>query len=178
MVPFLSVRVTYNTKKVISMFSGDGSRSVTLFQHCTWKEQWATKVSVLAFVSNLRAVCSISTKQAFWCLKQPGKSYVPLVGVCLVRTAFWSLYRLPNLHLFSPFRHSGLYNIANVQSQHIMWQTSTCTPRHQLPGKLHLMRLGLREYFRWTFTCLLLSSYISDHFAFVICVVLICYWFY
>ena len=41
-----------------------------------------------AFVSNLQAVCSISTKQAFWCLKQPGKSYVPLVGVWLVRTAF------------------------------------------------------------------------------------------
>ena len=42
------------------------------------------------------------------------------------------------------------------------------------------MRLGLREYFLQTFTCLLLSFYISDHFAFVICVVLIiiCYWFY
>ena len=36
-----------------------------------------------AFVSNLQAVCSISTKQAFWCLILPGKSYVPLVGVCL-----------------------------------------------------------------------------------------------
>ena len=48
MVPFLSVRVTHNTKKVISMFSGDRSRSLTLFQHCVWKEQWATKVSVWA----------------------------------------------------------------------------------------------------------------------------------
>ena len=33
MVPFLSVRVTYNIKKVISMFSGDWSISLTLFQH-------------------------------------------------------------------------------------------------------------------------------------------------
>ena len=41
-----------------------------------------------AFVSNLRAVSSILTKQAFRCLKQPGKSYAQLVGVCLVRTAF------------------------------------------------------------------------------------------
>ena len=39
------------------------------------------------------------------------------------------------------------------------------------------MRLGLREYYLRTFTCLLLSFYISDHFAFVICVVLICCWF-
>ena len=52
----------------------------------------AMKKLAWAIVSNFRAVCSISTKQAFWCLKQPGKSYVPLVGVCLVRTAFWSLY--------------------------------------------------------------------------------------
>ena len=72
---------------------------------------------------------------------------------------------------------NGFDNIAHVQSQH-MWQTSTCTPRHQLPSKLRLMRLGLREYFLRTFTCLLLSFYISDHFAFVICVVVICYWFY
>ena len=48
MVPFLSVRVTNNTKEVISMFSGDRSRSLTLFQHCAWNEQWATKVSVWA----------------------------------------------------------------------------------------------------------------------------------
>ena len=31
---FFSVRVTNNTKEVISMFSGDRSRSLTLFQHC------------------------------------------------------------------------------------------------------------------------------------------------
>ena len=51
------------------------------------------------FVSNLRAVCSISTKQAFWCLKQPGKSHVPLVGVWIVRKAFWSPYHLPKFVL-------------------------------------------------------------------------------
>ena len=33
MVTFLSVRVTHNTKKVISTFSGDRSRCVNLFQH-------------------------------------------------------------------------------------------------------------------------------------------------
>ena len=158
-----------------------GSLSVGKF-HRPSSIHWYAMFSAMrklawAFVSNLRAVCSISTKQAFWCLKQPGKSYVPLVGVWLVRTAFLNFYHLPNLHLFSPFRHSGLYNIAHVQSQH-MWQTSTCTPRHQLPSKLRLMRLELRKYFLRTFTCLLLSFYISDHFAFVICVVLICYWFY
>ena len=48
MVPFLSVRATYNTKKVIGMFSGDRSRSLTLFRHCTWKKQWAAKVSMWA----------------------------------------------------------------------------------------------------------------------------------
>ena len=37
-----------------------------------------------AFVSNGRAVCSISTKQAIYSLKPPGKSYVPQVGVRLV----------------------------------------------------------------------------------------------
>ena len=59
----------------------------------------AMRKLVWAFVSNLRAICSISTKQAFWCLKQPGKSHVPLVGVWIVRTAFWSLYHLPKFVL-------------------------------------------------------------------------------
>ena len=40
-----------------------------------------------AFVSNGRAVCSISTKQAFYTLKPPGKTYVPPLGVRLVRMA-------------------------------------------------------------------------------------------
>ena len=39
MVPFVSVRVTNKTKEVISMFSGDRSRSLTLFQHCALNEQ-------------------------------------------------------------------------------------------------------------------------------------------
>ena len=34
-----------------------------------------------AFVSNLCAVCPISTKQAFYSLKRPGKSRVPQIGV-------------------------------------------------------------------------------------------------
>ena len=34
-VPLLSVRVTYNTKKTFSTFSRDLSRSLTLIQHCT-----------------------------------------------------------------------------------------------------------------------------------------------
>ena len=42
-----------------------------------------------AFVSNGRAVCSISTKQAFYSLKPPGKSYVPHVRVRLVRMAYF-----------------------------------------------------------------------------------------
>ena len=42
-----------------------------------------------AFVSNGRAVCSISTEQAFFSLKPPGKSYVPQVGVRLVRMAYF-----------------------------------------------------------------------------------------
>ena len=33
------------------------------------------------FVSTLRAVCPISTKQAFHSMKRPGKSCVPKIGV-------------------------------------------------------------------------------------------------
>ena len=64
------------------------------------------------------------------------------------------------LHLFSPFWHSSRYIIAHVQSQRI-WQTLTCTPRHQLPSKLCLMRLGLRHGFLRSFSCPLLSFYIK-----------------
>ena len=45
-----------------------------------------------AFVSNGRAVCSISTKQAFYSLKPPGKFYVPQIGVRLVRMAYFRFY--------------------------------------------------------------------------------------
>ena len=45
-----------------------------------------------AFVSNERAVYSISTKQAFYSLKPPGKSYVLQVGVCIVRMAYFGFY--------------------------------------------------------------------------------------
>ena len=115
MVPLLSVRVINNTEKTFSMFSSDPFRSLTLSQHCTRHAQWATNMSMWAsfpppfsihwyaafsamgklaraFVSNGRAVCSISTKQAFYSLKPPGKSYVPQVGVRLVRMAYFRFY--------------------------------------------------------------------------------------
>ena len=50
-----------------------------------------------AFVSNKRAVFSISTKQAFYSLKPPGKSYVPQVGVRLVRMAYFRFYIFPKI---------------------------------------------------------------------------------
>ena len=50
-----------------------------------------------AFVSNGRAVCSISTKQAFYSLKPPGKSYVPQVGVRLVRMAYFRIHNFPKI---------------------------------------------------------------------------------
>ena len=120
MVPLLSVRVTNNTEKIFSMFSRDPSRSLTLSQHCTQHAQWATNVSMWAcfpppfsihwyaafstmgklawaFVSNGWAVCSISTKQALISLKPPGKSYVPQVGVDLVRMAYYRFYNFPKI---------------------------------------------------------------------------------
>ena len=120
MVPLLSVRVTNNTEKTFSMFSRDPSSSLTLSQHCTRHAQWATNVSMWAcfhppssihwnaafsamgklawaFVSNGRAVCSISTKQAFYSLKPPGKSYVPQVGVRPVRMAYFRFYNFPKI---------------------------------------------------------------------------------
>ena len=98
MVPLLSVRVINNTEKTFSTFSRDPSRSLTLSQHCTRHAQWATNMSMWAcfrppfsihwyaslsamgkfawaYVSNGRA---ISTKQAFYYLKPPGKSYASL----------------------------------------------------------------------------------------------------
>ena len=118
MVPLLSVRVTNNTEKTFSMFSRDPSRSLTSSQHCTRHAQWDTKMSMWAcfpppfsihwyaafstigklawaFVSNGQAVCSISTKQAFYSLKPHGKSYVPQVGVRLVRIAYFRFYNFP-----------------------------------------------------------------------------------
>ena len=118
MVPLLSVRVTNNTEKTFSMFSRDPSRSLTLLQHCSRHAQWDTNMSMWAcfpppfsihwyssfsamgklawaFVFNGRDVCSISTKQAFYSLKPPGKSYVPQVGVRLVRMAYFRFYNFP-----------------------------------------------------------------------------------
>ena len=50
-----------------------------------------------SFVSNGRAVCSFSTKQAFYSLKPPGKSYVSQVGVRLIIMAYFRLYNFPKL---------------------------------------------------------------------------------
>ena len=50
-----------------------------------------------AFVSNGRAVSSISTKQAFYSLKPPGKSYVPQVGVRFVRIAYFRFYNFQEI---------------------------------------------------------------------------------
>ena len=198
MVPLLIVRVTNNTEKTFSMFSRDPSRSLTLSQHCTRHAQWATNMSMWAcflppfsihryaafsamgklawtFVSNGLAVWSISTKQAFYSLKPPGKSNVSQVGVLLVRMAYFRFYNFPKSCLCSPFRHTSRDNIAHVQSQRT-WQTWTCTPRLQLPSKLCLMRLELTEEFLQTFSCPLLSLYLIWPLCIRYwCVVLICY---
>ena len=120
MEPLLSVCEANNTERTFSMFSKDPSRSLTLSQHCTRHALWATKLSKLAcflppfsihwyaafsamgklawaFVSKGWAVSSISTKQAFYSLKPPGKSYVPQVGVRLVRMAYFRFYNFPKI---------------------------------------------------------------------------------
>ena len=125
MVPLLSVRVTNNTEKTFSMFSRDPSRSRTLSQHCTRHAHWATNMSMWAcfnppfsihwyaafsamgkltwaFECNGRAVCTISTKQACYALKPSGKSYVPQVGVRLVRMAYFRFYNFPKIVFVYP----------------------------------------------------------------------------
>ena len=198
MVQLLIVRVTNNTEKTFSMFSRDPSRSLILYQHCTRHAQLATNMSMWvyflppfsihrcpafsamgklawAFVSNGRANCSISTKQAIYSLKPPGKSYVPQVGVQFVRMAYFRFYNFPQSCLCSPIRHTSHDNIALVQSQRT-WQTWTCTSRLQLPTKLCLMRLGLTEQFLRTFTCFLLLLHLKWPLCIRYwCVELVCY---
>ena len=119
--------------------------------------------------------CSISTKQALYSLKPPGKSYVTQVGVRLVRMAILDFIISQKSCLCSPFKHTSHDNIAHVQSKHT-WQTWTCTPRLQLPSKLCLMRLGLTEEFLRTFSCLLLPLHLKWPLCIRYwCVVLICY---
>ena len=128
-----------------------------------------------AFVSNGLAVYSISLKQAFYSLKPPGKSYVLLVGVPLVRMAYFRFYNFPKSCLCSPIRHTSHDNIALAQCQRT-WQTWTCTSRLQLPNKLCLMRLGLTEQFLQTYTCLLLSLHLKWPLCIRYwCVELLCY---
>ena len=184
MVPLLSVRVTNNTEKTFSMFSRDLSRTLTLSQHCTRHVQWAINMSMWAcfhppfsihwyaafsamgkyaweFVSKGRAVWSISTKQAFYSLKPPGKSYVPQEGVRLVRMAYFRFYNFPKIVYVQPVstyqpRQHCTYTISVY-----MTLRKTCTPRLQLPSKLCLLRLGLTEEFLWTFSCPLLSLHLK-----------------
>ena len=128
-----------------------------------------------AFVSNGRAVCSISTKQAFYTLKPPGKSYVTRVGVRVVRMACFRFYNFPKIVFVFPFRHTRCDNIARVQSQRT-WQTWMCTPRLQLQSKPCLMTLGLTEDFLRTFSCPLLSLHLKWPLCIRYwCVVQICY---
>ena len=198
MVPLLRVRVTSNTEKTFSMFSRVPSRSLTLSQHCTRHAQLATNLSMWAcfplpfsihwyaafsamgklawaFVSNGRAICQISTKQAFYSLKLPGKSYVPQVEVRLVRMAFLDFIISQKSFLCSPFRHTSRNNISHVQSQST-WRTRTCTPRLPLPSKFCLMRLSLTEEILRTFSCPLLSLHLKWPLCIRYwCVVLICY---
>ena len=198
MVQLLSVRVTNNTEKTFSIFSRDPSSSLTFSQHCILHVLWATNMSMWAsfpppfcilwyaafsamgklawaFVSSGRAVCSIFTKQAFYSLKPPGKSYVPQVDVRLVRMAYFRFYNFPKIVLCSRFQHTIHDNIAHVQSKGT-WQTWTCTPRLQLPSKLCLMRLGLTEEFLRTFSCPLYSLNLKWPLCIRYwCVVLICY---
>ena len=128
-----------------------------------------------AIVSNGRAVCSVSTKQAFYSLNPPGKSYVPQIGERLIRMASFRFYNFPKIVFVSPFRHTSRDNIAHVQSQYT-WQTWTCTPKLHLPSKLCFMRLGLTEEFLRSFSFPLLSLHAKWPLCIpYCCVVLICY---
>ena len=128
-----------------------------------------------AFVSNRRAICSISTKQAFYTLKPPGKSQVPQIGVRLVRKVVLDFIISQKSCLCRPFRHTSRDNIARVQSQRT-WQTWTCTPRLQLFSKPCLMTLGFTEEFPRTLSCPLLSLHLKWPLCVRYwCVVLICY---
>ena len=133
---------------------------IDMLHSCHGKLAWA-------FVSNGRAVYSISAKQAFYFLKQPGKYYVPQVGVRLVRMAYFRFYNFPKVVFVCPFRHTSHDNIAHLQSQRT-WQTWTWTRRLQLPSKLCLMRLGLTEELLRTFSCPLLSLHLKWPLVFVI----------
>ena len=169
MVTLLSVLVTNNTEKTFSMFSRDPSMSLNMSKwacfhppfsiHC-YAAFSAMEKLAWAFVSNGRAVCSTSTKQAFYSLEPPGKSYVPQEGLRLIRVGILDFIIFQKSSLCSPFRHTIRDNIAHVQSQRT-WQIWTCTPRLQLPSKLCLITLELTEEFLRTFSCPLLSLHLK-----------------
>ena len=118
MVPLLSVSVTNNTEKhsacslgtrlgpslCLNIVSDTNSEPQT----CQCGQASPEPISIhsyaafsamgkmaWAFVSNVRAACSISTKQDFYSLKPAGKSFVPQVGVCLVRMAYFRFNNFP-----------------------------------------------------------------------------------
>ena len=199
MVPLHSVCVTNNTEKTFSMFSRDPSRSLTLSQHSTRHAHWATNMSVWAcfpppfsihwyaafsamgklawaFVSNGRAVCSISTKQAFYSLKPPGKSYVPQVGVPLIRMAYFRFYNFTKNRVCV-----ALFDIPATITLH-MYNLSVHDKHDRVhqgfsyPANFVWVRLGLTEEFLRTFYCPLLSLHLKWPFCICYwCVVLICY---
>ena len=158
MVPLLSVRVTNNTEKTFSMFSKDPSRSFTLSQHWIRHAQWATNMSMWAcfpppfsihwyaafsamgklawaFVSNVRTVCLISTKQAFYSLKPPGKSYVPQVGVRLVRMAYFRFSQMLNERGYERQTNcSGMHRTSSrlLRSQRVHQACRICVHANEL----------------------------------------------
>ena len=188
-VPLLSVCVTNNTDKTFSMFSRDPSRTLTLSQHCTRHTQWATIMSMWAcfpppfsihwyaafsamgklawaFVSNRRAVCSIFTKQAFYSLNLPGKSYVPQVGVGLVRIAYFNIIS-QKLCLCIPFDIPAaitlhMYNLS-VHDKHERVHRG-----FSYPANFVWWDQDLQKSFYGLFPALYYRSILNDQFVYVI----------
>ena len=191
MVPLLSVRVTNNTEKTFSIFSGDPSRSLTLSQHCTRDAQWATNMSMWArfpppfsihcyaafsamgklawaFVSNGRAVCSISTKQAFYSLKPPGKSYVNQVGVHSRMNGVFFILQFPKNRVCV-----GRFDIPTTITLHMDNLSvhdihERVHRRFSYPANFVWWDLDLQKSFYGLFPALYYHSTLNDHFVFVI----------
>ena len=127
-----------------------------------------------AFVSNLWAVCPISTKQAFHSLKRPGKSFVSQIGVVLRKNGiFYFMWFHKNCVHVARFDIPGairlhLYN-PSVQDKH---ERVYCGISYQ--ANFVWLDLDLEKTFYRLFVVLYYHSSLNDHFVFV---VLICYWF-
>ena len=116
------------------------------------------QTSFLMFETTWQILCSTGQ-----CVSRKNGSLKPLsfTKICTYLTHF-DIPALIMLHT---------YNLSICDKRQNVHRGVSFSSKHRL------MRLGFSEYFLRTFTCLLLSFCISDHFAFVICVVLICYWF-